>query len=196
LKTSFLDLQGKIVGGMSKYISILGLLIFLSVSAWSQNDNTPILDWKEWQAASSSGEMSGKTLVYIYTDWCNLCKKIETEAFANPGISSLIDNNFTLVGFNAENREEMSFQDKKYKFVRDGKVAYHELAAHLLNGRLSFPSIVVFDENMEPVQIIHGYQSVAQLNMVLQYYGKDYYKNTPWTSFQRSYEAKQIADDK
>lgn len=180
---------------MLKCISLTIITILISSPFLSAQTAAPLIDWQEWQEEITVGNASTKTLVYVYTDWCTLCKKFEQEALTDSVTNKLMTENFQIVGLNAESRADLRFKDEEYQYKRDGNLGYHELAAHLLDGRLAFPSLVFLDEDTQVIQVIHGYQGIEHLNLLLRYYGRDHYKSLPWGSFQRQYGAGQITDD-
>ncbi len=179
---------------MKKCLALAAVLVFTLSQLGAQSEALELTDWKTWEANSSTQDR--KTLVYVYTNWCSLCKKMETEAFTDSTIQTLINDQFLLVGLNAESKDALRFKGETYEYVRNGKLGYHALAAHLLDGRLAFPSLIFLSEEGEIIQSIHAYQGPQQFEMLLRYYGEDYYRNIPWTSFQRQFNARQISDDK
>lgn len=181
---------------MLKCLSLIPLTFALStILLHAQNSKIPVLDWKQWSEAPAAEENSNKTLVYVYTNWCTLCKKLEQEAFTDSLTQKLIQDNFILVGLDAESRSDLQFNDKEYSYVRKGNMGYHELAADLLDGRLAFPSLVFLDQQGRVLQVIHGYQGLEHFNLLLRYYGQDHYKRLPWGSFQRQFMNGQVTDD-
>jgi thioredoxin-related protein len=79
------------------------------------------------------------------------------------------------------------YQDKTYKFKKQGSRGFHELAAQLLNNRLSYPSFVILNEQQEVIQPIPGYQNAKKLDIILHYFGTDNHKKTPWEKYERTY---------
>lgn len=179
---------------MLKCISLLPLFLVLNSGLLCAQSNATFIDWQQWEDQLAENDQS-KTLVYVYTSWCTLCKKLEQEAFADSTTRTLLLDNFALVGLDAESKEELQFQEEDYSYVRKNNMGYHELAAHLLDGRLAFPSLVFLDEESNVIQVIHGYQGLEHFNLLVRYYGEDHYKNMPWRSFQRQYGVGQITDD-
>lgn len=180
---------------MDKCIALVALLIVSLSQALAQDSSLPTIDWNTWETERSEVE-ERKILVYVYTDWCTLCRKMESEAAADSTIRTLLIDEFTLVSLNAEDKAELNYQGESYEYVRQGNVGYHELAAHLLDGRMAYPSLVFLSESGDLIQAIHGYQGRQHLEMLLRYYGEDYYRSMPWTSFQRQFSSGQLTDDK
>ena len=131
---------------MLKCIPFTAVLLSLqSILLSAQTPAVDIIDWEQWESAAIT-QNEGKTLIYVYADWCTLCKKLEEEALTDTLSQQLINSNFTLVGLNAQSKEDLSYQGEEYSYVRKGSMGYHELAAKLLEGRLAFPSLVFLDE--------------------------------------------------
>ena len=53
---------------------------------------------------------------------------------------------------------------------------------------MSYPSFVLLDENVQRFEILKGYQDVAQLEMVLTYYGEKRYKDQSPAEFRTEWE--------
>ncbi|MEL6972496.1 MAG: thioredoxin fold domain-containing protein [Bacteroidota bacterium] len=180
---------------MKKCFALATLVVMIVGQLSAQSTSLAITDWNAWETKPETEIQGRKTLVYVYTNWCSLCKKMEAEAFTDSVIQALITDQFTIVGLDAENKEPLNFKGETYEYVRKGKLGYHELAAHLLDGRLAFPSVIFLSEEGEVIQTIHAYQGQQHFEMLLRYYGEDYYRSMPWTSFQRQFNAGQITDD-
>lgn len=124
-----------------------------------------------------------KIFVDVYTDWCGWCKKMEATTFQDPKIIKQLNENFYAVKLNAEGKEEIRFKNRIYKYVPQGQRGYHELAAAFLNGKLSYPTSVYLDENLDLIQPIPGFMTVKDLEPILIYLGEGRYKNQTWQEF-------------
>ncbi len=132
-----------------------------------------------------------KILITVYTDWCGWCKQLETTTLTNAEVAKYLNDKYYSVRFNAESSEEITFNHKTYGPKRSGSRNYHELAIELLNGRLSFPTLVFLDESHNLIQAIPGYKEPEQLLVILNYFGSDSYKTTPWDAYERNFNSKQ-----
>lgn len=166
---------------------MLGLGIATLAQAQNNTANVDGIEWKEWANRDDTGARQQKTMIYLYTNWCAWCKRMEDEVYQNAEVSRLINRHFAAVKFNGESREPQTYRGETYNYVKDGRVSYHQLAAKWLNGRLSFPSVVFLDENGVVIQAISGPRTVEQMEQVLIYFGENHYKTTPWSSFQRNF---------
>ncbi len=124
-----------------------------------------------------------KVLIVLYTDWCGWCKRLERETLQNPEIAAYINEHYYAVRFNAEQREEQIFKNKKYEFVQAGRRGYNQLAYELTRGKLSYPTCVFLDENAELIQSIPGYKSAQDFRYIITFFGEDYYKKMSWDTF-------------
>ncbi|MEM9884734.1 MAG: DUF255 domain-containing protein [Bacteroidota bacterium] len=128
-----------------------------------------------------------KVLVKIYTENCAWCKRMDEETFDKSFVADYINQNFYAVALNAESEDEILFNGKTYKFVKTGKRGHHELAEELTKGNLSYPSVVFLDENLKILQSVSGYKEYALFQQIMTYYGKNYHKKLPWSSYQNSF---------
>lgn len=139
------------------------------------------------EADKQAGRKGKKIFIDIYTDWCGWCKKMDKETFQKPEIAAYLNKHFYPVKFNAEQKEEINFAGHKFKFVANGRRGYHELAAALLDGKMSYPTVVFLNENVEMLQRVPGYLNVPTFDMILHYLAEEHYLKTPWETFQKEY---------
>ena len=108
-----------------------------------------------------------KILIDVYTDWCKWCKVMDKETFGNAALLPYLKENFHLVKLNAEQKEPIKFNGKEYNWIKGGRSGYNQLAIDLLDGQLAYPSLVVFDAQLNKLQVIRGYKSAEQLKELL-----------------------------
>lgn len=167
---------------------LLFSLAFFSFSLTGQNQ----VRWMSFEEAiEKSKDNPKKVFIDVYTEWCGWCKKMDQSTFRNDNIAQYINDNFYAVKFDAEYKNDIVFQGKTFKFIKTYRGGYHELATYLLNGRLSFPSTVYLDENLDLIQAIPGYQDFTSLDMILHFFCENHHKKTPWRRYQKNYMSKQ-----
>ena len=163
----------------SKHL-VLGLgatLIFSATAgllAFRDPNRTPVqteslaqadeIEWMDWTAAVKANEANPKKIfVSVYTDWCGWCKRMDASTFKDPNVQAYLNENFYAVKFNAEQKEDIVYDGNTFSFQRSGNRGYHELAAAMLDNRLSYPSIVYFNDKMERLMISPGYKDADAL---------------------------------
>ncbi|MEN1786397.1 MAG: thioredoxin, partial [Bacteroidota bacterium] len=92
-------------------------------------------------------------------------------------------NHFYMVKFDAEGRSPIEFDGKTFEFVASGRRGYHQLAAALLQNRMSYPTVVFLDQDMKMLSPVPGYQKVKPFMKIARYFGDDIYKNQDWKSY-------------
>jgi thioredoxin-related protein len=164
---------------------IIGLLLALTINFYSLNAfGQEQLKWYSIEEVQKlSAENPKKVFIDVYTDWCGWCKKMDATTFKDPRIIKILNEDFYAVKLDGEGTEAIIFKDKQYNFVPQGRNGYHELAAALMNGKLSYPTTVYLDENLNMIQPIQGYMEVNNLELILIFLGKDHYKNQTWQDF-------------
>jgi thioredoxin-related protein len=192
-----------IFGGVFNSLSFLkmkflGVVLSIAVSifcfysfgsAVNKAERNNAINWLSWEQAIEKYKVSKrKILVDVYTDWCGWCKRMDASTFSQPHLARYINDNFYAVKLNGESKDDIIFNGQTFKFVKQGIRGYHELAAEITRGRLSYPTIVFIDENLEVIQPIPGYKEPNEFEMILTYFGENMHKKTPWDSYQRNYQ--------
>jgi thioredoxin-related protein len=139
------------------------------------------------EALEKSKTDKRKIFIDVFTDWCGWCKRMDESTFVDPSVAQYLNDNFYAVKLNAEQQQEIVFNNKTYSFRKNGARGYHELAAELLNNRLSFPTVVFMDETLNVIQPIPGYLEAPKLETILNYFGTDSHKTTPWETYERKF---------
>jgi len=141
------------------------------------------------QADKAAGQKGKKIFIDIYTDWCGWCKRMDKNTFQQKEISAYLNNNFYPVKLDAEYREDILFAGNTFKYIPQGRRGYHQLAAVLLDGKMSYPTVVFLNEDFQLIQRIPGYLEVGIFDTILHYLAEDHYKKTPWEQFQQEYKS-------
>jgi thioredoxin-related protein len=63
----------------------------------------------------------------------------------------------------------------------------HDFAVSILDGKLSYPSIVFLNEQVQRIQVVVGYYQAPQFEPIMKYFGSGKYKDTKWEDFEKSF---------
>ncbi|WP_343485739.1 DUF255 domain-containing protein [Allomuricauda sp. d1] len=162
---------------------ILTFFLLLLFSSFSFGQEINWLTWDEAVAMTQNEGNTKKVFVDVYTDWCGWCKKMDKDTFQNPEVAAYMQENYHMVKMDAEGKEPIEYQGKTFKFVPSGRRGYHELAAALLKGQLSYPTVVFLDEDLNMLSPVPGYQKVKPFMQIARYFGDDIYKTQDWKTY-------------
>lgn len=179
---------------------ILGIALFaagiLSCNAQNKTETKEeaTINWVTFEEAVALAEKEPKNIfIDFYTDWCGWCKVMDKNTFANPIIAALMNKYFYAVKFNAEGKESVTFKGKTYNFIPQGNRGYHELAASIMQGQMSYPTFVFLTPTMEIITPVQGFVKPEEFEPIVSYLGQDLYKQemgTPWESYRASFKGK------
>jgi len=174
-------IKSKLVTGY-KLLSVMLIIVALNNNSFAQEKSAV-----KWYTIEEVQELvknePRKIYIDMYTDWCGWCKVMDKKTFTNESIAEKLNSNFYAVKFDAEGRDEVQFKDKTFKFVAQGSRGYHELAAALMQGKMSYPTSVFLDENLNIISPLPGYYPPEKLDPVLSFIGEDHYKTTNYEQF-------------
>lgn len=141
------------------------------------------ISWAEATSLSETEENPKKIFVDVYTDWCGWCKKMDKDTFQNPEVAQYMADNFYMVKMDGEGKEPIEFRGKTYNFVPSGRNGYHELAAALMQGKMSYPTTIFLDEKFNMLSPVPGYQKPEPFLQIARYFGDNIYKEKDWKTY-------------
>jgi thioredoxin-related protein len=164
---------------MRIFTSVLLLLFAFTINAQQ-------VDWLTWDEAVALTQNEGNTkkvFIDVYTDWCGWCKKMDKDTFQNPKVAAYMNEHYLMVKMDGEGKEPLELNGKTFNYVPSGKRGYHELAAALLQGKLSYPTVVFLDKDLKMLSPVPGYQKVEPFMQIARYFGDDIYKTQDWKTY-------------
>ena len=166
------------------YVSKALFVLFVGLMAFNGHaQEVEWLSWEEATALANSEKNPKKMFVDVFTDWCGWCKKMDKDTFQNAEVAAYMSSNFYMVKLDGEGKEEIEYKGKTYKFVPSGRKGYHELAAALMGGRMSYPTTIFLDEEMNMLSPVPGYQKPEPFLHIAKYFGDNIYKEKDWKTY-------------
>jgi len=160
-------------------ISIVFIFIFSAPQLLAQKINwISIEDLEAVQAKESR-----KVVIDVYTSWCGWCKRMDATTFVDAKLVAYLNENYYCVKLDGEEKDSIKFKGKEFPFVKNGRRGYNKIAFELLSGKMSYPTLVVLDENLDILQVFKGYKSAADLLPIITFLGEDIFKDKKWEDY-------------
>jgi thioredoxin-related protein len=110
-------------------------------------------------------------VVFIHTDWCRYCQGMKYTTFKNDNVIKLLNNNFYFLDLNAEEKRDIRFHQKTFKYKPTGNnTGVNELAEQLgsKNGKLSYPTLCFLNADYEIIYQQHDFIDSKSLIKILE----------------------------
>jgi len=120
-------------------------------------------------------------MIDIYTTWCGPCKMLDKNTFTNKDLITFVNANYYAVKFNAEGNESVNYKNRLFENPNyDPAKAKRRNSAHQFSqylGVRAYPTIVFLDDNAELIAPIPGYQTGQKIEIYLQLFKDQTYKD-------------------
>ncbi|MDA3890187.1 MAG: DUF255 domain-containing protein [Salinivirgaceae bacterium] len=169
---------------LSFVLVLFGTLLFV------QDIHAQAVKWYTFSEAVKLNEKAPrKIMIDVYTDWCGWCKVMDEQTFQHPDIAKILNEKYYAVKFDAERRDTVIFQETVFLNKGEGRRPTHDLAVALLNGKMSYPSIVFMNEKNQLITAVPGFQKPEQMEPLLMYIFQSLYeKNLNYQEFVDGYK--------
>ncbi len=118
-----------------------------------------------------------RVIVDVYTDWCGWCVKMDAEAYSNPEIKKIIEDNFVFVKLNAEGSSKVTFGGKEY--TETDLAALFEATGYPTSVFLEPDGKVIeFKYDTMKMKNIPGYFKTEDFKKILNYFKDGKYKDS------------------
>ena len=140
--------------------------------------------WYTWdEAVEANKKVKKKFFVDIYTDWCGWCKRMDAQTFEQKNVADYLNEHFYPIKLDAEQKEDIVYNGTTFKWVKGGRRGVHTLAYSLLDGAMSYPSLVFLTENEERIMISKGFKKEDDFMKELKYIEEEHYKTTSLNNY-------------
>jgi thioredoxin-related protein len=168
-----------------KFLSPVLIALFVSIigfTACGENNNAAQsvkkgdgkIAWQNIETGIESARLQEKKLfVYVYTDWCSWCRRMEDEVFSNDRVAEYMNDKYIPVALDAESQQQVRF---------DGRNVTEQQVASML-GVEGFPTSIFMSPAGEPITVAPGYLPPDRFINVLSYIADDHYRHTEWEEY-------------
>lgn len=166
-----------------KKLSGLILIISLSIGLHSCSfAQTAEIKWMTFnQAEKAMKKHKKKMFVDIYTGWCGWCKRLDATTYKDPAVVAYINKNYYAVKLDAETKDTIVFQGKKYTYDESRKT--NTIASLFMAGSSGYPTLTYVDEKFKVLSVQPGYVEAPAFLQTLKYYGDNYYLNMDYQKY-------------
>jgi thioredoxin-related protein len=162
-----------LIAAISTLLVVFGILQ-LKNSSGSQLRTNDKITWESMQDAGIKAQNENKKiLVYVYTDWCSWCRKMEGEVFTDAGVAEMLNSTFIPVALNAESGSKVMFNGMN--------TSEKELAQ--MFGVRGFPTTLFLTASGDPITVAPGFIPADRFVNVMKFIGEDHYKSMQWEEF-------------
>jgi thioredoxin-related protein len=176
-----------------KMKSILLALLFLTVPI--SKINAQSIEWLSLEQVQAAIKQNPKPILFdVYTDWCGWCKVMDKKTFGHPAIAEYVNQNFYAVKLDGEDKDTLIFQGKAYPFVAQGRRGYNLLAATLLQGRLSYPTLLIMSAQFEILSVAPGYLPPKDFEPFITFFGAGEHKLQTFEQYKKNYQRQLVQE--
>ena len=179
-----------------KYSFLLSLIALVSYSFTSIDPPSEEVKvkWLSWEEAAELHKTTPKKFfVDVYTDWCGWCKVMDKKTFTDPKVAAYLEEHFYSIKLDAESRDAIQHMGTSFEFrevPESRRGGIHMLAYSLLDGKMSYPTVVTLNENFERIAISPGFKEADMMYTELQFAAEEHYKNTSFKEFMDNQKSK------
>lgn len=175
-----------------KLLTVTALTVFLLSITFTQVKSQEVKWYTFTEAIELNKQQPRKIFIDVYTDWCHWCKVMDEKTFQQPVIAKILNEKYYAVKLDAERTDTVVFQGRTFVSTGQGRRPPHQLAAALLNGKMSYPSIVFMNEKNQLITAMGGFQKPEDLEPLLIFiHGSLYEKGIDYQGFKKNYFGKE-----
>lgn len=171
-------------------IAIVSISTFSFINYPSPDEKGGLVHWYTFGEAVELQKKNPKMImVDVYTSWCGPCKMMSAYTFGNEIIAKYLNEHFYPVKFDAETRDSVTFNGFVFKNSNPPGTQrpVHDFAISILDGKLSYPSVVFVDSDIKRVQTIVGLHRANEFEPIIKFLGSGDYKTKNFEEFKKTF---------
>jgi thioredoxin-related protein len=109
-------------------------------------------------------------VVFIHTDWCKYCQAMLNITFKDASIINKLNNHFYFTELDAEEKRDITFGNKTFKYKPTGaNTGIHELAVQLgsIDNTVAYPALCFLNFENEIIFQYNQFINAKDLNIIL-----------------------------
>ncbi len=157
-------------------------------STWTKQ--TAQIKATSFEAISSNPLNKKKSIALIGADWAVSGKVLLNDLSKDSLLYKLINTEFNFVYMDLFDTRPVMYKGKIYDTLLIGGSRVNELAMSFArNQQLMIPSMVILDEELNPVDVIPQYHEPEMVGAIFSFYASNSYKSMPWQEYYSRYSA-------
>ncbi len=149
-----------------------------------------IIKWKTLAEAEALKKIEPrKTLLNFYSYYRTSCTLMRTQTYNHPVIAKYLNKKYYPVNVDVYTTDTLQIFGQTY--INENKPhKFHQLPINALEGKMSFPSFLILDEEGKVLIKIFQYMTPEKLEPIIRYYGDDIYKqNISYQEFIKTFKS-------
>ena len=184
----------KILLPVALLIAVIGIAAFTNTQTKQISPESLVFEekvkWLSWEEAMEANKKQPRKIVVdVYTSWCGWCKVMDKQTFPNDTVADYLNKYYYCVKLDAEGRDTIRFSNQTFVYITPekggGRNGIHTLAYSLLDGQMSFPTLVYLTEKMERVAISPGYKTPEKLMPELRFTAEEAFRTKTFENFMK-----------
>jgi thioredoxin-related protein len=156
----------------------------LSFFAFNKAPEKAQVKWMKYEdAVAALKKEPRKIFVNIYADWCGWCKVLDRNTFSDAAIAKILNEQYYPVKMNGESKETQT--------VNGRKMSTADIASNLADlkpgERLSFPTMILLNEQGGSLTRIPGAQRPEFMTPILLFFSENHYLEKSWEVYSKEY---------
>lgn len=158
----------KLIKNIIAFFILLGCFSVVSLHAQKEQIN-----WLSFEQLDDSLAVKPKkVLISFYADWCTYCKKMDQAAYQDPKVIAILNSEYYAVKMNAESKDTIVFEGKKFYNDQLGKYRnpIHQIPLLLASRKgypFSTPATIILDEEFQVKKRNFQYISPKKMTRIL-----------------------------
>ncbi|MFY0603942.1 MAG: DUF255 domain-containing protein [Flavobacteriaceae bacterium] len=154
------------------------ILLFICVNTIIYSQEKKVLKIYSFAEVEKLHKVTPKPIVvFIYTDWCNICHGMDKNTFTDNKVITLLNKSFYFIKLDGEEKKDITFLGKKFVYKPSGvNTGSHELAIELatIRKRVSYPTTTILDNNFTIAIQLKGFRNKKEMKSILTRASKKY----------------------